>query len=181
MLTIKIPSAEYFIESTSEFIKVDECILHLEHSLRSLALWESLWERPFISGKPLTVVQTIDYIKCMTLDTNVNPLVYKGITNDIVEKVEAYIKRPMTATWFNESEHTGPKNKKAITAEIIYYQMTVLNIPFECDTWHLNRLLTLIKVCAIKNAPPKKMSKQEMYNRNRALNAARKKRTGSKG
>lgn len=181
MLAIRIPKKEYFIESTSEFVTVDECILHLEHSLRSVAMWESLWEKPFFSDKPLSVVQTIDYIKCMTLDINVNPFVYKGITNDIVEKVEQYIKRPMTATWFNEPNENKPKSKKALTAEVIYWQMTVLNIPFECDQWHLNRLLTLIKVCSIKNAPPKKLSKQEARNRNRAINAANRKRFGSTG
>lgn len=181
MITIKVPKAEYFIESTGSFVQVDECYLHLEHSLYAVALWESLWEKPFFSDKPLTVTQTIDYIKCMTLDKNVDPLVYKGITNEIVEKVEHYIKRPMTATWFNENETHKTNNKKAITAEIIYHQMTVLNIPFECEHWHLNRLLTLIKVCAIKNSPPKKMSKQEARNRNRALNAANRKRYGSLG
>lgn len=146
-----------------------------------MALWESLWEKPFFSDKPLTVAQTVDYIKCMTLDSNVNPLVYKGITNDIIEKVEQYIRRPMTATWFNDTKEQKPNTKKTITAEIIYYQMTALNIPFECEHWHLNRLLTLIKVCAIKNSPPKKMSKQDARNRNRALNSANRKRFGSKG
>lgn len=181
MITIKIPKSEYFIESTNEFLTINECVLHLEHSLYSMALWESSWEKPFFSDKPLTVVQTIDYIKCMTLDTNVDPLVYKGITNDIIEKVEQYIKRPMTATWFNDAKEQKPNSKKVITAEIIYYQMAALNIPFECEHWHLNRLLTLIKVCAIKSAPPKKMNKQEARNRNRALNAANRKRYGSKG
>lgn len=180
MLTILVPGAKYLDDSTQTFIEVKPKVLHLEHSLASVALWESLWEKPFFSNNSMTVTQTLDYIKCMTLDENVDPLVYKGIKNDLVKKIEEYIKRPMTATWFSETEK--PKGrKKIITAEIIYYQMATLNIPFECDKWHLNRLLTLIRVCADKNAPPKKMSKNEVFRRNRELNAANRRRAKSNG
>ena len=39
----------------------------------------------------------------------------------------------------------------------------------------------LIRVCNVKGAEPKKMSKREIYNQNRSLNAARKKQMGTKG
>ena len=87
----------------------------------------------------------------------------------------------MTATTFTESQNKK-YSREIVTSELIYYWMIALNIPVEeCQKWHLNRLLTLIKVCDIKNQPPKKMSKSAIMNRNAALNAARRKRLGSNG
>jgi hypothetical protein len=57
----------------------------------------------------------------------------------------------------------------------------VFNIPFKCETWHLNRLFTLIRICNIKQAKPKKMSRAETAARNRELNAQRKAQLGTRG
>ena len=35
-------------------------------------------------------------------------------------------------------------------SELIYWYMSQLGIPFECDKWNLNRLLTLIRLAAAK-------------------------------
>ena len=86
----------------------------------------------------------------------------------------------MTATTFRK-DNTGKSNQEVITAELIYYWMIALTIPFECQKWHLNRLLTLIQVCNIKNTPPKKMGRRELMSRNAAINAANRKRFNSKG
>jgi hypothetical protein len=171
MLKVTIPSIELFDEAKSEFVKPKEQILQLEHSLISLSKWESKWRKAFLSKDDKTVEETIHYIKCMTLTPNVDDDVYRCITNDIVKQVREYIDADMTATTF--SKDNRPPGREIITAEIIYYWMIQFNIPFECQKWHLNRLLTLINVCNIKQGPPKKMSKRELANRNSALNAAR--------
>lgn len=179
MLTIVVPECEYFDEEKSEFIHTKECTLQLEHSLLSLSKWESKLRKPFLSTDNKTDEEILDYIRCMTITQNVDKSVYYRLSRENIEKINEYINLPMTATTF--SDKNGPRNNQIITNEIIYYWMISLNIPFECQKWHLNRLLTLVKVCSIKNSPPKKMSKKEISNRNRALNASRRKALGTKG
>lgn len=179
MLTIVVPEREYYDENKNEFIHVKEATLQLEHSLVSLSKWESKWHKPFLSSKDKTDEEILDYIRCMSVTQNVNPDVFKRLSRNNIEQIVEYINAPMTATTF--SDRDGPKKSEIITAEIVYYWMISLNVPFECQKWHLNRLLTLIKVCSIKNTPPKKMSRREILSRNHALNASRRKALGSKG
>lgn len=180
MLEIIIPATEQWDEKNQEFITSKEQILRLEHSLVSLSKWESKWCKPFLSRENRTMEETIDYIKCMTLTQNVDDHVYNLLTIDNIKKVNEYISAPMTATTFNDSNKKSGGNE-IITSELIYYWMISLNIPFECQKWHLNKLFTLIKVCSIKNQPPKKMSKKDIMSRNAALNAARRKQMNTKG
>lgn len=180
MLRITIPSAELWDERNQEFIYTKEQTLQLEHSLVSLSKWESKWCKPFLTKKEKTYEETIDYIKCMTLTQNVNADVYRYITNENIMQINDYIDAPMTATTIHE-EANGKVNREQITAELIYYWMIALNIPFECQKWHLNRLLTLIRVCDIKNRPPKKRSMKEIMRRQAAINAANKKKYNTKG
>lgn len=180
MLTIHIPDSEGFDERTNEFINVKACTLTLEHSLVSIAKWESKWKKPFITDKKRTEEEFIDYIRCMTLTTQVDPLVYKFLTPENMKQISDYIEDPMTATWFSDKDKKK-KNKEILTAEVIYYMMIAQQIPMECQKWHLNRLMTLIRVCSEKNAPKKKMSKSEIYARNKALNAQRRAKYNSKG
>ena len=180
MLRVTIPATELWDESKEEFVNTKEQTLQLEHSLVSLSKWESKWCKPFLSKDKKTEEEDLDYIKCMTITQNVDPSVYAFIPNDIREEIKKYINAPMTATWFSD-EKGGKSGSEQITSELIYYWMIAQNIPFECEKWHLNRLLTLIKVCNIKNQPPKKMGKKAIMSRNSALNAARKKQLNTKG
>lgn len=180
MLTITLPAVELFDEVKMEFVNVKEQTLDLEHSLVSLAAWESIWNKPFLTKEPKTREETISYIKCMTLTPNVDPDAYIYISDDIIEKVNKYIAAPMTATTFSE-EKTGKSNTEITTAEIIYYWMVALNIPPEYRFWHLNQLMTLIKVCSIKNAPPKKRKAADILRENAARNAARKRKLNTRG
>ena len=180
MLTIIVPETELFNDDTGSFVTVPSKELRLEHSLVSISKWESKWKKPFLGKDPMTYEQTVDYVRCMTITQNVNPIVYRCLSTENIEQVRNYINDPMTATWFSQKPH-GSRSRSAITSEILYWQMIALEIPPEYQTWHLNRLLTLIRVCSEKNQPSKKMSRQAVMNRNRSLNAARKARLGSKG
>lgn len=173
MLHITIPAGEAYNERTNEFISVKEQTLALEHSLVSISKWEAKWRKPFLGTESKTRAEMIDYIRCMTLTQNVDPDVYNFITPQNIEEISTYIEAPMTATWFNEREGRGKHNNEIVTSEIIYYWMVSFNIPVEFQKWHLNRLLTLIKVCSLKNEPQKKMSKREILDRNKAINKAR--------
>ena len=186
MLVITIPAtkpAEYYDESKEEFVYkpgMKEQTLQLEHSLVSLSKWGSKWCRPFLSKPPATVEETIDYIKCMTITKNVDPEVYNNLTEENIDQIKAYINAPMTATTFYDEKNTK-QNRETVTSELIYYWMIALQIPSDYEKWHINRLLTLIRVCNIKNQPPKKRSRREIMSRNAALNAARKRQLNTNG
>lgn len=180
MLQITIPAVEQWDDNKQEFITSKEQTLSLEHSLVSLSKWESKWCKPFLAKDDKTTEETIDYIRCMSITQNVDSDIFKNITNENIDIIRKYIESPMTATWFHD-EKGGKSNSEQITSELVYYWMISLNIPFECQKWHLNRLLTLIKVCNVKNTPPKKRSKRDIMSRNTALNAARRKRLNTRG
>ena len=181
MLQITVPvSPEGWDEKKQEFIEPKVQILQLEHSLISLSKWESKWCKPFLSTTEKTSEETMDYIKCMTITQNVDPDVYNHLTAKNIEEINNYIYAPMTATTFSE-DRNGKSNREIITSELVYYWMVALQIPFECQKWHLNRLLTLVRICNVKNQPPKKMSKRDVMSRNAALNAARRKQLNTNG
>ena len=182
MLTINVPiSPEGWDEEKQEFVEPKIQTLQLEHSLISLSKWESKWQKPFLSNKEITGEETLDYIKCMTITKNVDPDVYNHLTRANIEEVKNYIANSMTATTFSK-ESNSSNNREVITSELIYYWMIASNIPFDpCRKWHLNRLITLIRVCSIKNTPPKKRSKRDIMSRNAALNASRRKQMNTKG
>lgn len=181
MLQITVPiSPEMWDEKNEEFIEPKTASLQLEHSLVSISKWESKWHKPFLSKEPKTVEETIDYIKCMTLTQNVKSEVYDHLSKENIEEINAYIDDPKTATTFSKDRQSA-RSREIVTSELIYYWMIALNIPFECQKWHLNRLLTLIRVCEVKNTPGKKMSQKEVLNQYAAINAANRKRFNTKG
>lgn len=179
MLEVIIPGRELFDESKMEFIKTNPTRLQLEHSLISISKWESKWHKPFLSRDKQTREESLDYIRCMTINQVSDPMVYYSIPDKIMQKINAYIDDPMTATTFSEKDKGN--GRQIITSELLYYYMTALNIPFECQKWHLNRLLVLIRICSIKNQPQKKMSKSAIRKQNAELNAMRRAKMGSKG
>ena len=179
MLRITIPAVELYDEDKNEFYTFKEQHLQLEHSLVSLSKWESKWCKPIFNNVEKNIDESIDYVRCMTLTQNVDESVYNRITTQILQEVEHYISLPMTATKIYDVQKKTKKEQ--VTAELIYYWMIALNIPFECQKWHLNRLIMLIRVCNLKNAPPKKTNRNDLLARNASLNAARREALKTKG
>ena len=181
MLELKIAlSPEGWDEEKQQFVDPITQTLQLEHSLVSISKWESKWCRPFLSDKEMSAEETLDYIKFMTLTPNVDPDIYNYLTRKHLDQITEYIAAPMTATTFSD-EKNSKRGREIVTSELIYYWMVALQIPPEYQYWHLNRLITLIKICNIKNQPPKKSSTRDIMRRNAAINAARRKKLNSKG
>lgn len=190
MLEIVIPEQhyEYFDDVKNEFgeVNVKETKLQIEHSLISLKKWEQTWHKPFLGNSEKTYEELSDYIRCMTLNHGVDQEVYHWIPKDVLEKIVEYIKDPMTATWFKKNSLIGAQKvingqKEIVTAEIIYYWMITLNVPVEFEKWHLNQLLTLIKVINVKNSKQEKKDPREAARERAALNAKRRAEFNSKG
>lgn len=179
MLQITVPARnDLWDEKLQEFVSIDETTLRLEHSLLSISKWESKWNKPFLHTPEKTDEEILDYIKCMTITKNVDPNIYVCLTAENIQEIVEYINAPMTATTIRDN---GKSSREMVTSELIYYWMISLNVPVEFEKWHLNRLITLIRVCSIKNQPAKKMSRSEIISRNAAVNAARRKKLNTKG
>lgn len=188
MLRMTVQAGEFYDEAKNEFTYTKETVLELEHSLASVARWESKWKKPFLDAggfvkddtSKKTPEEFYDYLRCMTLNQIEDKNCYRSLTPLQLEVINHYIQDPATATTFSDKEQKKFSSQK-ITAEIIYYWMTELNIPFECDKWHLNRLLALIKVCFKKKEKPKKKPRGEAIAERKRLNAARQKQYNTRG
>lgn len=177
MHEIVIPATEKFNPETMHFESIGQDYhLHLEHSLASISKWEQKWNKPFLHTKQ-TYEETCDYIRCMTLDEDIPEEVYQFIPNEAINSVNEYINSRQTATWFGKSDSVErpegmSKKTEIITSEIVYYWMIELGIPFECQYWHYNRLITLIKVVEKKREESdpnkKKKSQREINDAHRA-------------
>lgn len=182
MLQIALPETEFYDESTGSFRYTKAVTLQLEHSLVSLSRWESKWKKPFLNPKePLSREELIDYVRCMTINQNIPDEVYQALRVQDLQDIQNYIGDPHTATTITDRRPNRSSRAEIITSELIYYWMVACGIPFECQKWHLNRLLTLIRICNIKQGPEQKMSRQSIYAQNKALNDARRARLHSRG
>lgn len=183
MLKIVVPAWEDWDPVRQKFIYGKETKLTLEHSLIAISKWEAKYKKPYLTDKPKTAEEAMDYIKFMTIinpNKSLDEDVYMHLTQENLREIEAYIGDPMTATTFNR-RNQPPSRNKVVTSEEIYFSMASFGIPFECQQWHFNRLMTLLEVAAIRNQPGKKMSNKEKYARNRSLNAANRARFHSNG
>lgn len=178
MLTIEVPLRDA-VDDKNNIVVLESYRLQLEHSLVSLSKWESQFKRPFLGNGEKNDEETLWYIQAMTLTPNVPPGVFYKLSESNLVDIQNYIADKMTATWFNEKNNRP--SREILTAEILYYYMIALNIPFECQTWHLNRLITLIKVCNEKSQPPKKMSRAEAGRMQREMNERRLRESGTNG
>lgn len=183
MLPIEIPPAELWDEKKQEFVNFKGQSLVLEHSLISVSRWEAKFNKPFFTKDKKTKYELDEYIKCMTITQNVPNEAYHYLTSKNYKDIQDYIESSMTATTFREDKN-HPHSNEFVTSELVYYWMTALQIPFECEKWHINRLFTLIRICNEKNKPAKKPTKAEMRSQQSAmsaLNAERRKQLNTSG
>lgn len=184
MLKLTVPAREWFDEKNNSFISIKETTFVLEHSLLSVSKWESKWKKSFFETfekNEQNLKEEIDYIRCMTINKDVDPFAYYGLSVGFMKQVRDYINDPMTATTVSSKKISRPGPKKKVTSEVIYSQMVKYGIPFECQKWHLNRLTMLIQVCSIENGPVDKMSQKDIMKQNAAINAMRKSKRHTKG
>lgn len=190
-----IPQLEYFDNIRQEFITiparhVDAIHLQLEHSLLSIAKWEGKWHTSFFSTEQMTPEQFLDYVRCMTINTQKNPNVYTDLTQEDFEAIMAYMGDQMSAIDVSAKKKKKSRKKETETAESVYFSMTQLGIPFDCEKWHINRLIALIDYCADHdgggggssgsgaNRPKSQKELMEFYH---ALNQKNRKKYNSKG
>ena len=178
---ITVPEQEFFNNETNEFYTIKSTTFKIEHSLVAIAKWESKWHIAFLDDKvEKTPEMMIDYIRCMTISQNVDPKIYDHLPQTVIAEINDYIGDPMTATTFNDM-NKGVNRGEFVTNELVYYWMIAQNIPLECEKWHFNRLMTLIRICGEKNKDPKKMNRRDILNRKRSLNEARKRAHNTRG
>ncbi len=180
MLEITVPENEFYHPGKNMFITIPSCTLSLEHSLISVAKWESKWHVPYLNAQKRTAAQELDYVRCMVIGIIKNDYVFSALSPENVTQIQNYIDDTMTATTFSKTTPQS-KNRQIVTAEVLYARMFANNIPMECQKWHLNRLLTLIRVCDTTNSPPTKMSKKQTAARYAEQNALRRAQHNSKG
>ena len=182
MLTIRVGETESFDEAKSEFVET-VAVDSEARAFSGLACQNgspNTRSRSSVRKRSLRKRSSTTSSACV-LDPKIAPEEFS--TNSLranFKAINEYIDAKMTATWFSD-QPAHPRSREVITAELIYYWMTVFNIPFECEQWHLNRLFTLIRVCNIKQAKPKKMSRSEMPLDEPELNAQRKAQLGTTG
>lgn len=180
MLRIIIEGDEVFNDETQTFDTINDVVFDLEHSLISLSKWESEYQKPFLSPGAKTSEEIFGYLKAMVVTPNLDPDVLYDCSQDNIDKIQKYIDSSQSATTFGVMpDRRGPG--EVITSELIYYWLVSFNIPFECQYWHLNRLFSLIRICNIKSGKPRKMSRNDIAQRNRDLNAQRRAELGTSG
>lgn len=178
---ITIPAGELYDEATNTFYQIKEQTITIEHSLLSISKWEAKWKKPYLTNNPpKTFEEELDYIRCMTITSNVPYEAYYNLSPDNIKEIVEYEEDPMSATTINRIGPEKRGRKEIITSEVMYYYMIKAGIPFECEKWHFNRLMKLLEVYGVKENP-KKMSRGEAIKHTKALNEARKAKHHTRG
>lgn len=180
MLTIRVPLAEKFNDDTQMWEVSESAVLELEHSLASVSKWEQTFEKPFLNSEDKSPEETIAYIMMMAVDPKTPPELFARLTDENIKEINEYVGAKMTATWFREDKNQRP-SREVITAEVIYHWMIQHSVWLEAEHWHINKLLTLLRVCTEKSKPPKKMNRREQIAERQRLNAKRIAERGGRG
>jgi hypothetical protein len=180
VLQLTFKGTELFNDETQTFSEFGGFVLELEHSLVSLSKWESKFQKAFLAKGEKTLAEIYGYIEAMVVTENYPPEIFEQMTQEHLNQINEYIESSQSATTFGPIQNQRGRSE-TVTSELIYYWMTAFNIPFTCETWNLNRLFTLIRICNIKQTKQKKIPRSEVAARNRELNAQRKAQLGTRG
>lgn len=167
MLEIYIPEREYYDTQSGEFTKVDDVVLHFEHSLLSLTEWEMKYRKPFLATEKKSTEEYLDYIRMMCLEE----LKDEYLSNELVTHAIQYMQDTPTATKLSTDNDSN--SRRIMTSEVIYAYMANASIPFSCESWNLQRLFYLLGVIGELNKPAKKMSPEEAMKKQAILNQQR--------
>ena len=159
----------------------DEVVLRFEHSLLALSKWEAFSKKPFLTERPKSPADLLDYFRCMLISPEVDPDLIYRLSAEQLNDLEKYISDSQTATTVT-LDSKGKRSGQIVTSEVIYGWLVGLQIPFQpTETWHLNRLMMLVQVVQANNEPPKKVSREEALNDWQRVNEANRKFFKSEG
>ena len=179
-LTVTIEGKQ-FVDNDNNIISEPSDVLVLEHSLISISKWEAIWKKPYLeSFKESSNEELYSYIQCMVIKGNADMSVLRRIKRSQYEKILDYINDSMTATTVKKKENDMSVSNFT-TSELIYAWMVQLQIPWEAQKWHLNRLMMLISVLDRMNQPAKKRSEKQLISDYAKINAMNRARFKSKG
>lgn len=156
-------------------------VLQFEHSLLSLSKWESKHKKAFLTTQEKLHTEMIDYFQDMLVSPEgCQNLVY-ALTPEQHDELTNYINDIPSASGGNLPKQNSRGFHEVMTSEMIYYAMVALQINWEAQTWHLNRLMMLIRIIEFKQTPQKKRNPVEVMNDWYAESQRRKKLYGISG
>jgi hypothetical protein len=165
-----IQDTEMWDPVTRRFYDVKGTTFTIEHSLVALSKWESKWKKHLLGNPNLTTEELLDYYRCMVIEEDVDPRVFYCLSQEQLKEISDYLGDTMTATFFGSSKNDPPiTDNRPVTSELIYYWMFTAGIDKECENWHINRLMTLIRVASEENKPKKERTAGETMAHHRAL------------
>lgn len=177
MKKLKLEDKEFYDDNNECFITAKGGTYKFENSLRSLAKWESKYHRPFLVNDSKTVDELRYFCWCMCLDDSLDP---RLIGDEELVVLTDYMKERPTATVLRD-DPTEKRSSTFVTSETLYAKMAESGVSFECDTWNLIRLSTLLRTISEDSKPKRKMSQREIINQNREINSKRRAQLDSKG
>lgn len=177
MLLVEVGRREGWNVEKQEFEYTSGKTYSLEHSLWSIAQWETIYRKPFLNTQEFTVDQFQTYLNLMSKD---GPIDVIELDPEMIDRISEYINDSLTATVIKEIGNNTP-GASYTTSETLYATMTIARIPWEAQYWHLSRLITLIRVINEFTGEKKKMTPQEILEQNRELNRQRREQLKTKG
>ena len=155
MIEIDVPETTIALGDGQRAKYIAPTRVRLEHCLLAMSKWETKYQRSFLNENPRTSEEVEYYVRCMALD-DVEPYIFSAFSSQDYDAIQAYIGASHTATTFQSYGPLRPSKMHVVTTEVIYYMMIIRGIPFNAETWPIDRLMTLLKVYDIESNYGKK-------------------------